>query len=223
MVFCIAEIMNADALSELARIMESARFQDGRETAGWAARLVKNNRQLGREGEASRRARSLVLDALRRNAVFAAAALPRHIRPPLLVRYEPDMAYGGHVDDALMGGDDPVRSDLSVTVFLNDPAEYEGGELILDMPGGEQVFKLPLGAAVVYSSTTLHRVEPVTAGARRAAVTWVQSLVRDGARREILFDLDRTRRAIFETQGKTAEFDTLSKTYANLLRMWAEP
>src|SRR3546814_1539099 len=104
--------MNADALSELARIMESARFQDGRETAGWAARLVKNNRQLGREGEASRRARSLVLDALRRNAVFAAAALPRHIRSPLLVRYEPGMAYGDHVDDALMGGDDPVRSEI---------------------------------------------------------------------------------------------------------------
>src|SRR3546814_13982024 len=93
-------------------------------------------------------------------------------------------AYGDHVDDALMGGDDPVRSDLSVTVFLNDPAEYEGGELVLDTPGGEQVFKLPLGAAVVYSSTTLHRVEPVTAGVRRAAVTWVQSLVRAGARRD---------------------------------------
>jgi PKHD-type hydroxylase len=132
------------------------------------------------------------------------------------------MRYGTHVDDALMG-DPPVRSDLSLTLFLSDPASYDGGELIVESTAGDQAFRLPPGSLVLYPSSSLHRVEPVTRGVRRAAVGWVQSLVRDPARRELLFDLDTARRSLFDREGATREFGLLSKTVANLLRMWAEP
>jgi PKHD-type hydroxylase len=129
------------------------------------------------------------------------------------------MAYGTHVDDALMGG---MRTDISFTLFLSDPESYDGGELVTESHAGEQPFKLPAGSLVLYPSTTLHRVEPVTRGSRLAAVGWVRSLVRDPARRELLFDLDTARKALFDRDGKSPEFDLLSKCGANLLRMWAE-
>jgi PKHD-type hydroxylase len=129
------------------------------------------------------------------------------------------MAYGAHVDDALMRG---VRSDLSLTLFLADPGSYEGGELVVESSAGEQAIKLAAGALVLYPATALHRVEPVRGGVRLAAVGWIRSFVRDAARREVLFDLDRARRRLFERHGKTEEVDLLHKTSANLLRMWAE-
>ena len=116
----------------------------------------------------------------------------------------------------------PMRSDVSLTLFLSDPATYTGGELVIESTQGEQAFKLPAGAMIIYPSSTLHRVEPVTQGVRLAAVTWVQSLVRDMADREILFDLDTARKAVFAQHGKTAEFDLLSKSLANLLRKWVD-
>jgi PKHD-type hydroxylase len=132
------------------------------------------------------------------------------------------MSYGSHVDNAFMGTDPKIRSDLSLTVFLRSPATYEGGELVIETTQGEEAFKLEAGAMVLYPSSTLHRVEPVTQGVRLVAVAWVQSLVKDPAERELLFDLDTARQAIFAKDGKTAEFDLISKSHANLLRKWGE-
>ncbi len=133
------------------------------------------------------------------------------------------MAYGPHVDDALMGRSEKMRTDLAVTVFLTDPTAYEGGELIIDSPFGQQEVKLPAGAAVVYPAGTLHRVREVSRGERLAAVTWVQSYVRDGLKREILNDMDRIRRAMAAASPASPETDLAFKTYSNLLRLWSEP
>jgi len=222
MILCIADILARDLIADLDATLETADFHDGRTTAGWHARLVKRNEQ-AESGEALRAAASAVETALTENALFRMAALPRRVRPVTFSRYRPGMAYGSHLDDAMMGGgDDPMRTDISVTVFLSDPASYAGGELVIETPGGEEAYKLAAGSAIVYPATTLHRVEPVREGERRAAVTWVQSLVRDPGRREILFDLDTARRQLFEQEQKSAVFDLVSKSYSNLLRRWAE-
>jgi PKHD-type hydroxylase len=222
MIICIADVLSAEDLKDIHGLVERGRFVDGRETAGWHARLVKRNEQIRTNSDAARKAGERVAAALDRHEVFRAAALPRMMRPMLLSRYHDGMSYGAHVDDAIMGGKAPIRSDLSVTVFLNDPAAYDGGELVMETTGGEQAYKLAAGSAIIYPSTTLHRVEPVTRGTRLVAVTWVQSLVREAENREILFDLDTVRRTIFQGQGKSREFDLLSKTYANLLRKWSD-
>jgi len=222
MIICIAGVLSAEELERVHGLIDRGPFVDGRETAGWHARLVKRNEQIRTNGDAARKAGELISAALDRHEVFRAAALPRAMRPMLFSRYQEGMAYGAHVDDAIMGGRSPMRTDISVTVFLNDPAAYDGGELVMETTGGEQAYKLEAGGAILYPSTTLHRVEPVSRGARLVAVTWVQSLVREAENREILFDLDTARRAIFQEQGKSRAFDLLSKTYANLLRKWSD-
>jgi PKHD-type hydroxylase len=220
MILCIADVLPAADLAAIRRALGKAAFQDGRKTAGWHARKVKKNEQADPAAKATKEIGQLLAAALKANPVFGAGVQPRAIRPFLLSRYGEGMEYGPHVDDAIMGGE--VRSDVSVTVFLNAPDEYEGGELVIESAGGEQSFKLQAGHAIAYPSTTLHRVEKVTRGTRLVAVTWVQSLVRSADDREILFDLDQARRAIFAQQGKTREFDLIAKSYANLLRKWSE-
>jgi PKHD-type hydroxylase len=226
MILCFAPVLNGEALAAVRAQVAGARFRDGQKTAGWHARLVKHNRQADSTDVADAAAR--VGAALAADPLFQSAALPQRVSAILFNRYEAGMDYGAHVDDALMtaggaAGGTRLRSDVSFTLFLDDPAEYEGGELIIDSAGDEQSYKLPAGACVLYPATHLHRVAPVTRGRRHAAVGWVQSLVRDAAQREILFDLDTARRAVFEQQGKGETFDRLAKTYANLLRRWAEP
>ena len=163
--------------------------------------------------------RALVETRLRDHPVFALATRPKTILGPLFSRYQPGHAYGAHVDDALMGG---IRSDVSFTLFLSDPASYGGGELVIDSTAGEEAFKLAPGSVITYPATTLHRVAPVTSGERLAAAGWVRSFIRDADRRELLFDLDTARRRIFDREGKTAEGDLLAKCAANLLRQWCE-
>jgi PKHD-type hydroxylase len=153
------------------------------------------------------------------NPLFRLVARPKSLSPLILSRYESGMAYGSHVDDALMNG---VRTDVSFTLFLSDLDTYDGGALVIETSGGEEDVRLPAGSLVAYPSTTLHRVAEVTRGARLAAVGWARSFVRDPAKRQLLFDLDTARQSLFQRHGKTAEFDLLSKTSANLLRMWAE-
>lgn len=221
MILCLADLLNADELTAVRKCLDQGTFVDGRRTAGWHAKLVKNNRQL-EPGPIARQAGEIVQGALLRNDVFRAGVLPHSVRPPMFARAGVSEGYGPHVDDALMAQRPHLRSDASVTVFLSAPESYGGGELVIDTTGGEQSFKLSPGSAVIYPSTSLHRVEPITSGERDVAVTWVQSLVRSGEKREILFDLDRARRAIFRDHGKTAEFDLVSKSHANLLRLWAE-
>jgi PKHD-type hydroxylase len=195
------------------------RFVDGAATAGFAARLVKNNRQAETSTRSLETIRKLVADRILGNDIFRLAVRPKALFPLLFSRYEKGMYYGSHVDDALMEG---MRTDVSFTLFLSEPKSYEGGELTIESASGEETFKLDAGALVAYSATSLHRVSKVTRGVRFAAVGWTRSFVRDPARRELLFDLDTARRRMFAREGKSSEFDLISKSFANLLRMWVE-
>jgi PKHD-type hydroxylase len=160
-----------------------------------------------------------VTDLLLDHDLFMAVALPSKIHRPLFSRYTPGMSYGTHMDNAMMG---EMRIDLSVTLFLSDPSDYDGGELVIDFSTGERAIKLPAGSAVLYATTALHRVVEVTRGQRLAMVTWIRSLVRDPAKREILLDLKTAHHQLAKQLGKTPEVDLLSKTHTNLLRRWAE-
>jgi PKHD-type hydroxylase len=231
MILCIADILNSEELNIVLSKLQSAKFVDGQLTAGWHARLVKQNTQLQDDGSIQiQELKTLITQALKRNSLFQMSVLPKTIRPLLFSRYEREMSYGSHIDNAIMNSRENssqeyhnlIRSDVSITLFLSEPTTYTGGELVIESTQGEQAFKLSAGSMIVYPSSTLHRVEPVTQGIRLAAVTWVQSLVRDSAKREILFDLDTTRQILFGKAGKTPEFDLISKSHANLLRQWSE-
>lgn len=199
-------------------ILRQNSFQDGKATAGWAAREVKENEQLTGGAEMDT-VRTITRKALQAHPLYTAFAQPKAITRMLVSRYREGMAYGTHVDDAVMGG---RRTDLSFTLFLAEPDSYQGGELVIEDMGGESAIKLGAGDAVIYPTGALHRVNAVTAGERLAVVGWIRSLVRRADQREILFDLDLTSRALFEKDGKTALYDRLAKTRSNLLRMWAE-
>ncbi len=220
---CIPEVLDWTELKKIRAAIAEGSFEDGRRTAGRRARRVKNNLQLRKGDGRADEIKATILAALRRNRTFRRVAIPRTIRLPLISRYKEGMSYGLHVDDALMGTTRKERSDLSVTLALNDPGEYDGGELVIHGSFGEQEVKLPAGAAVVYPSCYLHRVAPVTRGERLAAVTWVQSHVREAAKREVLHDLELIREKLTQAAPDTEEADLAAKTYANLLRMWSEP
>ena len=223
MIICIADVLDADTLPALRHELSSdTLFVDGRKTAGWHAREVKRNEQADGSQPGVRDWRYKVGEAIRRHPLFQMAARPARMTPVRFSRYQQGMHYGNHVDDPVMGGDQPLRTDLSFTLFLESPDDYDGGELITDTSAGEQRYKLPAGAMILYPSSTLHRVEPVTRGRRLAAIGWVQSQIRDPAAREILFDLDTARRQLFEREGKSHEFDLVTKSLANLQRMWSE-
>ncbi|NJM18780.1 MAG: Fe2+-dependent dioxygenase [Richelia sp. RM2_1_2] len=222
MIFIIENVLTAEELDIITAKLQDAEFVDGKLTAGWFAKTVKNNTQLSNSAEVGEDLRTIVVKALRRNRLFESAIKPKVIRPIIFSSYSQGMYYGSHTDNAIMGLENPIRSDVSFTLFLNSPSSYKGGELVIDTSLGEQAFKLEAGSAIVYPSTTLHRVETVVEGKRLAAVSWVQSFVREPGEREILFDLDTAKQIIFQKHGKTPEFDLISKSYANLLRKWAE-
>ncbi|MAR72171.1 MULTISPECIES: Fe2+-dependent dioxygenase [unclassified Halomonas] len=223
MILCIDKVLTDDQLQRIRQTLDASDFRDGRETAGWHARTVKRNQQASSQEPAIAALRDEVMQTLSAHTLFQIAARPRRMKPVMFSRYQQGMTYGNHVDDAVMPTPQgPMRTDLSFTIFLGDPDSYEGGELVTETTQGEQRFKLPAGSMILYPSSTLHRVDPVTQGERLAAVGWLQSQVRQPEQREVLFDLDTTRRQIFERDGKTAEFDSISKSLANLLRMWAE-
>lgn len=217
MILCIPSVLDEAALAAVRGELGGARFEDGRMTAGWAARSVKNNTQLASDSAAHASITKIAVDAMSAHEIVMAAALPRAFRPPLVSRYETGMSYGRHVDDAVMGTP-AMRTDISFTLFISDPAQYEGGELVLEMPEGEHSYKLDAGSVVLYPSTALHRVDPVTNGERIVVVGWIQSLVADPRMREVLFDLYRARRMVFEREGKSDALDLLNKTHSNLLR-----
>ncbi len=219
MILVIGDVLNADDIAKVTDRIDALKFIDGNASAGWHAKLVKNNIQADRSQPDYMPLNRAVTEAIMRNPGFRIAARPRHITPLLFSRYKDGMEYGTHVDDPLMYN---LRSDISFTLFLADPKTYEGGELVMETTAGEQGFKLEAGQMIIYPSTTLHRVTPVTKGERIAAVGWCQSYVRDAGKREILYDLDTTRRAIFEKEKKSREFDVISRCHANLLRMWAD-
>jgi PKHD-type hydroxylase len=220
MILCIGNVLDGAGVQDLRNTVAGGVFVDGVLSSGWASRLVKNNEQLG-AGPALEAAQQKVIAALKFNPVFSAAVMPRHFAPPLFARYVPGMAFGTHMDNPLMGPDH-MRADVSVTIFLSDPESYDGGELVMETSGGEAAYKLPAGSAVTYPTTMLHRVEPVTRGTREVAVTWAQSLFRRADHREILFDLERTARAIFERDGKSGDYDLINKSASNLRRLWVD-
>ncbi|HBB35309.1 MAG TPA: Fe2+-dependent dioxygenase [Cyanobacteria bacterium UBA8803] len=222
MIVRVDGVLTPEELNTIVSTLDGADFIDGKTTAGWHAKLVKNNTQLKSQVPYAQDLRELVKAALIRNTLFQASVQPKFIHSILFSRYEKGMSYGTHVDNALMGDQQFLRSDVSFTLFLNSPSSYEGGELVIEATDDERTYKLEAGSMIIYPSSTLHRVEPVTDGVRLVAVGWIQSLVRDPQEREILFDLDTVRRSIFAKEGKTIEFDLLSKCYANLLRKWVD-
>ncbi|MCG9889628.1 MAG: Fe2+-dependent dioxygenase [Thermosynechococcaceae cyanobacterium MS004] len=224
MLLILDDLLSPDELETITSTLEDAEFLDGKRTAGWHAKVVKQNSQLEKSSPQHEKLEVLVKAALSRHPLVTTALYPSAVHSILFSRYQNGMAYGLHVDNALMGsGDRRYRSDVSWTLFLSEPDGYTGGELVIEGSEGEQVFKLKAGSAIFYPSCFLHQVKTVTDGVRLAAVGWVQSLVRDSQQRDLLFDLDVVRRSLFQSQGKTTEFDLISKTHANLLRQWADP
>lgn len=218
MLITIADVLSHADLQEVCATLRAMRFEDGRATAGWSAKLVKDNEQ-AKEGAALDLLRERVSKAILANEVFSLAVRPKVLTPLVFSRYGGGQQYGTHVDNPLMNG---IRTDVSFTLFLADPDSYDGGELVIESVSGEEEIKLPAGHLVAYASTSLHRVAPVTRGERLVTVGWAQSYLRDAAQRELLFDLENAKRGVFANQGKTPEFDLLTKTSANLFRMWAE-
>lgn len=199
-------------------------FADGRLTASGMAHAVKNNLQIERAGPEISEADCIVISALQRNHDFQNFAFPKRIMMPMYSRYDPGMQYGSHIDNGIMSSKngDPLRSDIAITIFLSPPSSYDGGELAIELPVGEEEIKLDAGEAVAYSASSIHHVNPVTRGVRLAAVSWVQSTVRSEQLRAILFDLGQ---AIKRSAGVgNSELSLLlSKSYHNLLRYAAEP
>lgn len=223
MIVTIPDVLLPDELSLLLDALAHAEFQDGRATAGWNARTVKSNEQMVPGTAKGLDLQSILVKAFTRNTTLQMAARPKIMRPVMFNRYAEGMQYGMHMDDPIMGHQPMLRTDLSLTLFLSDPASYDGGELEIETGSGIRAYKLPINHMVLYPSTALHRVTPVTRGVRLAGVTWIQSLIRDPMHRELLFDLDTAHRALFAQYGKTRELDLITKTLTNLVRLWAEP
>lgn len=234
MLLPIPALLNAGQLMALRALCDGAEWEDGNATSGHQARLVKDNLQLPESGKAAIEGGRIVLDALSANPLFIAAALPHRIYPPMFNSYAGGQGYGLHVDNAVRLRADPgagpgadntwrVRCDLSMTVFLEDPDAYDGGELTIETRFGAQAVKLGAGDAVLYPASSLHMVQPVTRGRRLACFLWVQSMVRDDAARENLFELDQAIQALALQAGQgDPAIVRLTGVYHNLLRQWAE-
>ena len=221
----IPRILTVDELATCRTRLSAATWTDGRATAGSQSAKVKENLQLPEDGADARDLGQIVIHAIERNPIFMAAVLPRHVFPPSFNRYEQGMAYGAHVDNAIRQvGRSPLRlrTDVSATLFLSDPADYDGGELIVEGAHGAQSVKLPAGDLVVYAATSLHRVAPVTRGARNAAFFWVQSMVKDESERTLLFELDRSIIELNRSLPDNPALVRLTACYHNLLRRWAD-
>jgi PKHD-type hydroxylase len=224
MLLHIPEVLGADELSRIRQRLDAADWVDGRETVGVQGAQVKRNQQLPEAAPARAELGRMVLAALERSTLFFAAALPLRILPPRFNRYSGGGEYGFHVDGAVMrlGATGQLRSDVSCTLFLNDPAEYDGGELVISDTYGEHEVKLPAGDLILYPSSSLHRVMPVSRGQRLASFFWVQSMVRDDGRRRLLFEMDTAIERLRAGNADGQAVLQLTGAYHNLLRQWAE-
>jgi PKHD-type hydroxylase len=226
MLIAIPDVLDSAQVTALRRLIDAGEWVDGNITSGPQAALAKRNEQLVEDGPAAREAGNVILDALGRTALFVAAALPLKVFPPLFNRYAGGQDFGLHVDNAVRikrGSDFRIRSDLSATLFLEDPDAYDGGELVIEDQFGEQRVKLPAGHMVLYPASSLHKVTPVTRGVRIASFFWLQSMVRDDAARRLLFELDQGVQATAAHlgQGDPAVIQ-LTGVYHNLLRRWVD-
>lgn len=216
-------VLKPDELALVRALLAAAPFADGKLSAGLAARRVKNNQELEAGAADLERLNRVVMGSLVRHPAYRASALPLHVASPFYARYRPGMAYGDHLDDPIMGTEGVrFRSDVAITVFLNEPGEYDGGELVVRNATGEQAVKYAAGDAVLYPASTIHRVSPVTRGERLVAVTWVQSLVRDPARRELLYGLNAARERLLQSAPEAEETAQVNAAYLNLIRMWSD-
>lgn len=226
MMLPIPDVLDKAGVARIRSIIDAGAWADGNATSGHQSALAKKNEQLPEDGQAAKEAGRLILDALGRSPLFIAAALPLKIYPPLFNRYQGGEAFGIHIDNAVRihrASEFRVRTDLSCTLFLEEPDAYEGGELIVEDNFGANKVKLPAGHLLLYPASSLHRVEPVTKGARVASFFWIQSMIRDDAARTILFDLDRSVQAIAADRGHDDhEVIRLTGVYHNLLRRWAD-
>jgi len=224
MLLHIPDVLSPEQVTQMRAALDAADWTDGRETVGAQGARVKRNRQLPDASPLRRQLGQLVLAALAASPLYHAATLPLRTLPPRFNRYEGGGQYGFHVDGAVMALSDEaqLRSDISCTLFLSEPDDYDGGELIVNDTYGEHEVKLPAGDLIIYPSSSLHRVTPVTRGARLAAFFWVQSLIRDDSRRRLLFELDSSIQALTQTGADAAALLQLTGVYHNLLRQWAE-
>jgi PKHD-type hydroxylase len=225
MILQIPDVLNADQVAHARRLLDEAAWVTGRGTAGPQAARAKDNMQLAESDPVARQIGDQVLGALQRNPLFVSAALPLKVFPPLFNRYRGGESFGNHVDNAIRQSVTTgvrIRTDLSATLFLADPEEYEGGELMIEDTYGVHSAKLPAGHMVLYPSTSLHNVRPVTSGARLASFFWIQSMVRDDGQRALLFDLDTAIQRLTLDVPEHPAAVQLTAVYHNLLRRWAE-
>lgn len=225
MLLRIPQLFTPEELQRIRQALTDARWIDGQYTAGHQCRSVKHNVQLDEQDPLAREISGLFLQRLWQNPQFMSAALPNKVYPPMFNCYRDGGTFGFHVDNAvrqIQGSVERVRTDLSATVFFSDPDEYEGGELVIQDTYGSQRVKLAAGEMVLYPSTSVHQVEPVTRGARLAAFFWIQSLVREDSQRTLLYELDTAIQSLGQDHGEHPALVQLSSTYHNLLRRWVE-
>jgi PKHD-type hydroxylase len=221
----IPDVLTRDQLTHGRQLLDAAYWVDGRDTAGHQSARAKDNMQLPEDHPTSRGLGDMILSALQRNSLFISAALPLRVFPPLFNRYQGGQSFGNHVDNAIRqvsGSALRIRTDLSATLFLAEPAEYDGGELMVEDTYGVHSVKLPAGHVVLYPSTSLHNVRPVTRGARIASFFWIQSMVRDDGERTLLFDLDSAIQRVAKESPSSPAPVQLTAVYHNLLRRWAD-
>lgn len=225
MILHVAKVLSADQLTRFRAALAEAEWIDGRATAGHQSARAKHNQQLPEDHPLARELGAIVVEAVSRHPNFVAGALPRRVFPPLFNRYAEGQSFDLHIDNAVRyprGSSEPLRTDLSATLFLSDPSEYEGGELVIEDNFGTQQVKLPAGDLVLYPASSVHRVAMVTRGARVASFFWIQSLVRDDGERTQLFDLDLAIRQLNRDLPTHPAIVQLTGVYHNLLRRWAE-
>jgi PKHD-type hydroxylase len=221
----IPNVLNPEQLRAVRTRLESTSWVDGRVSAGYQGARVKDNRQLPEGGPLAAELGDVLLAALERNPLFISSTLPNRVYPPMFNRYDGGMTFGNHVDNGLRmlpGSGLKIRTDISCTLFLSAPEDYDGGELCIEDSYGSQSVKLPAGDLIAYPSGSVHRVNPVTRGARLASFFWVQSMVRDSGQRRLLFDLDQAVQRLTATNADGEALLQLTGTYHNLLRLWSE-
>ncbi|MEE9493794.1 MAG: Fe2+-dependent dioxygenase [Gammaproteobacteria bacterium] len=223
MLTIIPDVLTPSQIQNAVSMLASGQFVDGRLSAGSMAKQVKNNEELKQNSALLERLNAIVMSSLVQHPLFQAVTHPLRIASPFYARYGADKSYGDHVDDPVMGPPGgQYRTDVSTTVFLNEPEEYEGGELVINTPFRQQSVKLAAGSAVVYPSSSLHHVNKVRAGTRLVAVTWIQSMVRSPEKRELLYTLYQARESLLKSSPDSVETAQVDQSYVNLVRMWAE-
>lgn len=225
MMVIIPNVLNAEQVARCRDVMTRAAWVDGRVTAGHQSAQVKNNLQLPETAPEARELGAVVIEALARSNLFMSAVLPKQVFPPLFNRYDAGMTFGSHVDNSIRGIPNSgmrIRTDVSSTLFISAPEDYDGGELVVEDTYGQHSVKLPAGDMIVYPATSLHNVTPITRGSRIASFFWTQSMIRDESKRSLLFDMDMAIIKLNRDHQEHPSVVELTSVYHNLLRQWAE-